>query len=163
MTERKSLLNKKDYLIPDSPNSSSNTFCQKNVNLNKRLDSVPHKINEEELVVKLKFVAKGELKGKPTFRMPILEAMMSREVKESVAYVDNLAKYPNAQSHTPTHRRGQGKGYMRKDHEEALELAQQINLVEHQKQEKELRTKVIHATLVLKKDVNKQVDEAYAA
>ncbi|GJU96105.1 hypothetical protein Tco_1320861 [Tanacetum coccineum] len=34
-----------------------------------------HKISEEELVEKLKFVAKGEPKGKPTYGMPIPEAM----------------------------------------------------------------------------------------
>ncbi|GJU57580.1 hypothetical protein Tco_1235346 [Tanacetum coccineum] len=40
--------------------------------------------SEEELVEKLKFIAKGEPKGKPTFGMPIPEAMMSREIKEKV-------------------------------------------------------------------------------
>ncbi|GJZ18389.1 hypothetical protein Tco_0554512, partial [Tanacetum coccineum] len=62
-------------------------ILSENANLNKRSNSMPHKIGEEELMEKLKFVAKGEPKGTPTFGMPIPEAMM---------------------------RRGQGKGYMRK-------------------------------------------------
>nr|GEW84449.1 hypothetical protein [Tanacetum cinerariifolium] len=77
---------------------------------------MPHKINEEELVKKLMFVAKGEPKGKPTFGMPIPEAMMNREIKESDVYLNYLAK-----------------------------------------------TKARHATLVLEKEVNKEVDEAYNA
>ncbi|GJV67714.1 hypothetical protein Tco_1483223 [Tanacetum coccineum] len=89
-------------------------------------------ISEEELMDKLKFVAKGEPKGKLTFRMPIPEAMISMEIKESDAYLNYLAKYPNAQSGAPTFWKGS-------------------------------RTKAIHATLVLEKDVNKQVDEAYNA
>ncbi|GJX12748.1 hypothetical protein Tco_0204506, partial [Tanacetum coccineum] len=36
------------------------------------------------------------------------------EIKESDVYVNYLAKYPHAQSGTPTHGRGQGNGYMRK-------------------------------------------------
>ncbi|GKA92622.1 hypothetical protein Tco_0814547 [Tanacetum coccineum] len=42
-----------------------------------------HRISEEELVEKLKFVAKGEPKCNPTYRMPIPEAMLSKEIKES--------------------------------------------------------------------------------
>ncbi|GJW76136.1 hypothetical protein Tco_0137818 [Tanacetum coccineum] len=41
------------------------------------------------------------------------------------------------------------------DPDEALDLAAQINLEEHYKQEKERKSKARHATLVLKKDVNK--------
>ncbi|GKB22315.1 hypothetical protein Tco_0856238 [Tanacetum coccineum] len=60
----------------------------------------------EELMDKLKFVAKGEPKGKLTFRMPIPEAMISMEIKESDAYLNYLAKYPNAQSGAPTFWKG---------------------------------------------------------
>ncbi|GJU77433.1 hypothetical protein Tco_1274503 [Tanacetum coccineum] len=77
-----------------------------NENLNKQSKSTPHKISEEELVEKLMFVAKGEPKGKPAFRMPILEVMMSREVKESDAYLYYLAKYSHAQFGAPTLGRG---------------------------------------------------------
>ncbi|GJT10294.1 hypothetical protein Tco_0857336 [Tanacetum coccineum] len=60
------------------------------------------------------YVAKGEPKCKPMFEIPIREAMIRREIKESDAYVNYLAKYPHAQSGTPTPRKGQGKGYMHK-------------------------------------------------
>ncbi|GJS84826.1 hypothetical protein Tco_0751367 [Tanacetum coccineum] len=70
--------------------------------------------SEEELVEKLKLVAKGEPKGKPTFRIPIPEAMMSREIKEFDAYLNYMAKYLNVQFGSLTLGRGQGKGYMRK-------------------------------------------------
>nr|GEV49507.1 hypothetical protein [Tanacetum cinerariifolium] len=49
------------------------------------------------------------------------------------------------------------------DPDEALDLATQINLEEHQKQEKERRSKARHATLMPAKHVNKQANEAYAA
>nr|GEU89475.1 hypothetical protein [Tanacetum cinerariifolium] len=59
-------------------------------NITLDIQSMPHKISEEELVEKLKFVARGEPKGKPTFGMPI----------------------PKFGAFTLG--RGQGKGYMRK-------------------------------------------------
>ncbi|GJU58573.1 hypothetical protein Tco_1236339 [Tanacetum coccineum] len=88
------------YLLSNSPN------------LNKRLDSTPHSVGKEARLEKLEYVAKGEPKGKPTFRMPIPEEMMRKEIKECNAYVNYLAKYPHAQSSTPTPRKGHGKGYM---------------------------------------------------
>ncbi|GKA13887.1 hypothetical protein Tco_0693533 [Tanacetum coccineum] len=57
-------------------------------NLNKRLDSTPHSVGKEARLEKLEYVAKGEPKGKPTFRMPILEEMMRKEIKEFDAYVN---------------------------------------------------------------------------
>ncbi|GKB59027.1 hypothetical protein Tco_0915213 [Tanacetum coccineum] len=71
-------------------------------------------VGEKERLEKLKYVANGEPRGKLTFEMPIPKAMMSREIKESNAYVNYLAKYPHAQSRTSTPRKGLGKGYMRK-------------------------------------------------
>ncbi|GJV16092.1 hypothetical protein Tco_1361415 [Tanacetum coccineum] len=139
----------------------------------------PHKISEEELVEKLKLVAKGEPKGKPTFRMPIPEAMMSREIKEFDAYLNYMAKYLNAQSGSLTLGRGQGKGYMRKgvlevnapkkkkagvprrsrtiiiadnlleDPDQALELDASINLEDNQQRDSERISKAKHATLLL--------------
>ncbi|GJW04579.1 hypothetical protein Tco_1563435 [Tanacetum coccineum] len=59
-----------------------------NPNLNKHLDSTPYFIGDEARLEKLKYVAKGE--RKPTFGMPIPEAMISKEIKESQAYVNYL-------------------------------------------------------------------------
>ncbi|GJV72303.1 hypothetical protein Tco_1492298 [Tanacetum coccineum] len=56
-----------------------------------------------------KYAAKGE--RKPTFGMPIPEAIMSSEIKELQVYVDYVTKYPQAQT-VPKH--GIGKGLMRK-------------------------------------------------
>ncbi|GKA87760.1 hypothetical protein Tco_0809524 [Tanacetum coccineum] len=110
---------------------------------------MPHKISEKELVEKLKFVAKGEPKGKPTFRIPILEAMMSREIKESIVYLNYLAKYLNAQSGAPTLGKGRGKGYMKKG---GLEV----------NAPKKKRADVPRRKL-LEKEVNKEVDKTYNA
>ncbi|GJU31896.1 hypothetical protein Tco_1175485 [Tanacetum coccineum] len=56
-------------------------LLSQNPNLNKCLDSLSHLIAEEAWLEKLKYVAKGE--RKPTFGMPIPEAIMSSEMKES--------------------------------------------------------------------------------
>ncbi|GKB94111.1 hypothetical protein Tco_0980248 [Tanacetum coccineum] len=130
-----------------------------------RLDSTPHNVSEEARLEKLKYVAKGEPRGKRTFGMPIPESMMSREIKESNAYINYLAKYPHAQSSTPTQGRGRGKGYMRKgdieDQGQALDYAILVNQEENQQREMELRSKQRHARIVLEKQVNKEVDKGY--
>ncbi|GJZ78296.1 hypothetical protein Tco_0642968 [Tanacetum coccineum] len=82
--------------------------------MNKCLDSLPHLIADEARLEKLKYVAKGEPRQTPTFGMPIPEAMMSDEIKESQAYVNYLNKYPHAQSGSSTPRHGMGKGLMRR-------------------------------------------------
>ncbi|GKC91585.1 hypothetical protein Tco_1152234 [Tanacetum coccineum] len=74
--------------------------------------------------------------------MSIPEAMMSREIKESDAYLNYLAKYLNAQSGSLTLGRGQ-------DPDQALELAASINLEENQQRDRERRSKAKHATLLL--------------
>ncbi|GKD07141.1 hypothetical protein Tco_1186826, partial [Tanacetum coccineum] len=85
-----------------------------------------------ELVEKLKFIAKGEPKGKPTFEISITKAMMSREIKDSDVYLNYLANYPNAQSSAPTLRRGQVDDNLLEDPDQALDLAMLINLEEYQ-------------------------------
>ncbi|GKD02771.1 hypothetical protein Tco_1177745 [Tanacetum coccineum] len=86
-----------------------------------------HKISEGELVEKLKFVAKGEPKGKPTFGMPIPEAMMSREIKEPNDYLNYLAKYLNAQSGAPTLGRGQVVDNLLQDPDQDVDLAKEVD------------------------------------
>ncbi|GJX48052.1 hypothetical protein Tco_0273242 [Tanacetum coccineum] len=122
-----------------------------------------HKISEEELVEKLKFIAKGEPKGKPTFEISITKAMISREIKDSDVYLNYLANYPNARSSAPTLRRGQVDDNLLEDPVQALNLAMLINLEEHQQREKERILKIKHDALVLEKEVNKEVYEAYDA
>ncbi|GKA79614.1 hypothetical protein Tco_0786210, partial [Tanacetum coccineum] len=66
---------------------------------------VIHKISEEELVEKLKFVAKGEPKCNPTYRMPIPEAMLINAPKKkkdevprrsrTITIADNLLEDPD--------------------------------------------------------------------
>ncbi|GJY38845.1 retrovirus-related pol polyprotein from transposon TNT 1-94 [Tanacetum coccineum] len=58
---------------------------------------------------KLKYVAKGE--RMLTFGIPIPEAMMSSEIKESQAYMNYVTKYPKGQA---TPKDVMGKGLMRK-------------------------------------------------
>nr|GEZ25113.1 hypothetical protein [Tanacetum cinerariifolium] len=70
--------------------------------------------SEEARLEKLKYVAKRELKHTLTFGMPIPKAMMSREIKESQAYVNYLTKYTHVQSGSSTLRKGMGKGLMRR-------------------------------------------------
>ncbi|GKE97355.1 hypothetical protein Tco_0020706 [Tanacetum coccineum] len=71
-----------------------------------------HKTNEDEVVQKLKFAAKEELKGKLMYGKKILEAMLSQAIIEFVDYLNYLAKSRNAQSCVPTLGRGREKGYM---------------------------------------------------
>ncbi|GJX31069.1 hypothetical protein Tco_0240924, partial [Tanacetum coccineum] len=151
-----------------------------------------HKIGEE-LVEKLKFEVEGEPKGKPTYGMSILEAMLSREIKEFADYINYLAMSRNAESGAPTLGRGWGKGYMSRgglevnapknkkvevlrrprtitvvdnpleDPDKTVDLAMSVNLEENKQREKEHRSKARHADLVLDKEVKKEVDEAYNA
>ncbi|GJT60699.1 hypothetical protein Tco_1004232 [Tanacetum coccineum] len=120
-----------------------------------------HKISEEELVEKLNFVANGEPKGKPTYGMPILEVMLSKEIKESVDYINYLAKSRNAQSSAPTLGRGQVADNLLEDPDHAVHLVMSVSLEENKQREKESRSKVRHAALVVDKEVNKEVDIAY--
>ncbi|GKC77464.1 hypothetical protein Tco_1128238 [Tanacetum coccineum] len=122
----------------------------------KRSESVMHKTSEGELVEKLKFVAKGEPKGKPAFGMPIPEAMMSREIKEPNDYLNYLAKYLNAQSGAPTLGRGQVVDNLLQDPDQDVDLAKLINLEENQQKEKEKRSKtsnvqhqILHIIVIL--------------
>ncbi|GJX63800.1 hypothetical protein Tco_0296700 [Tanacetum coccineum] len=119
--------------------------------------------------------------------------MLSREIKESVDYINYLAKSGSAQPGVPTIGRGQGKGYMRhrgfkvnvpknkKDEvprrsktitvadnllenpDQAVHLAKSINLVENKQREKERRSKARHAAIVLDKEVNKEVFSTWMA
>nr|GEX09540.1 hypothetical protein [Tanacetum cinerariifolium] len=56
---------------------------------------------------------------------------------------------------------GQVTDNLLKDPNQAIDLAKSINLEENQQREKERRSKTRHAALVLEKEVNKEVDEAY--
>ncbi|GJS62210.1 hypothetical protein Tco_0656994 [Tanacetum coccineum] len=85
-----------------------------NDNLNKSSESITYKTIKEEVVEKLKFMAKGETKGKPKYGMKILEAMLSQIIKESADNMNYLAKSKNTQSGAPIQGMGQGKGYMSK-------------------------------------------------
>ncbi|GKA53398.1 hypothetical protein Tco_0746713 [Tanacetum coccineum] len=73
-----------------------------------------YKTIKEEVVEKLKFMAKGETKGKPKYGMKILEAMLSQIITESADNMNYLAKSKNTQSGAPIQGMGRGKGYMRK-------------------------------------------------
>nr|GEW35247.1 reverse transcriptase domain-containing protein [Tanacetum cinerariifolium] len=77
-----------------------------NDNLNKGSDLVTHKTNKEEVIEKLKFVAKGETICKHKYGIKILVAMLSQTIKESADYLNYLAKSQNAQSGAPILRRG---------------------------------------------------------
>ncbi|GJS98780.1 hypothetical protein Tco_0819950 [Tanacetum coccineum] len=77
--------------------------------MNKRLDSTPHLIADEVRLEKLKYAPKGECK--PTFGMPIPEAILSGGIKETQVYADYVTKYPQAQT-APMH--GMGKSLMRR-------------------------------------------------
>ncbi|GJR60499.1 hypothetical protein Tco_1502661 [Tanacetum coccineum] len=92
-----------------------------------------HNIKDNEVLGKLKFVAKGEPTRKPR----------------------------NAQSSVATLGKGRGKGYMSRDPNQALELDVLVSLEEHRKREEECRTKARHAALVLDKEVNKEVNEGF--
>ncbi|GJU29476.1 hypothetical protein Tco_1173065 [Tanacetum coccineum] len=116
-----------------------------------------HKTNEDEVVQKLKFATKGELKGKLRYGKKILEAMLSQAIMEFADYLNYLAKSWNAQSGVPTLGRGQGKGYM----SIGFRVSCTTNVEEHKQREKEQRTKTKHAALVLDKEVDQEVNEAY--
>ncbi|GJW51129.1 hypothetical protein Tco_0092480 [Tanacetum coccineum] len=62
-------------------------------NLHKCLDST-HLVADDTWLEKLKYVAKGE--RKPIFGMPIPEALLSSELKESQVYAAYVEKYPKA-------------------------------------------------------------------
>ncbi|GKA82798.1 hypothetical protein Tco_0789546 [Tanacetum coccineum] len=131
-----------------------------NPNLNKHLDSLPHNIGEEARLEKLKYVAKEEPKGKPTFGMPISEAMMSK------GYMCKVGMKVNA----PTPKRKKDviprcfititfADNLMQDQDEALEYAKPVNMEEIQQQEKERQSKQRHAGIMLERQVNKEVDE----
>ncbi|GJY99395.1 hypothetical protein Tco_0516825 [Tanacetum coccineum] len=111
-----------------------------------------HKTNEDEVVQKLKFAAKEELKGKLMYGKKILEAMLSQAIIEFVDYLNYLAKSRNAQSCVPTLGRGREKGFR---------VSCVTNLEEQKQREKEQRTNTKHAALVLDKEVDQEVNEAY--
>ncbi|GJS98778.1 hypothetical protein Tco_0819948 [Tanacetum coccineum] len=71
-------------------------ILSQNPKLNKRLDSTPHLIADEVRLEKLKYAPKGECK--PTFGMPIPEAILSGGIKETQVYADYVTKYPQAQT-----------------------------------------------------------------
>ncbi|GJT09478.1 hypothetical protein Tco_0856520, partial [Tanacetum coccineum] len=73
------------------------------------MDSRQHIIANEAKLEKLKYAAKGE--RKPTFGMPIPEAILSSEIKQSQVYAAYITKYPHAQI---APKLGIGKGLMRK-------------------------------------------------
>ncbi|GKG35057.1 hypothetical protein Tco_0440211, partial [Tanacetum coccineum] len=66
-------------------------------------------IADEVRLEKLKYAPKGECK--PTFGMPIPEAILSGGIKETQVYADYVTKYPQAQT-APKH--GMGKIPMRR-------------------------------------------------
>ncbi|GJU20329.1 hypothetical protein Tco_1153671 [Tanacetum coccineum] len=138
-----------------------NHLLLQNDNLNKQSDSVMHKISEEELVEKLKFVDKGEPKGKPAYGMPIPEVMLSKEIKESIDYINYLAKSRNAQSGAPTLGSGQVANNLMEDPDHVVHLVMLVSLEENKQRGKERRSKARHAALVVDKEVNKEVDIAY--
>ncbi|GJU17263.1 hypothetical protein Tco_1145229 [Tanacetum coccineum] len=159
-------------------------ILSQNPKLNKRLDSTPHLIADEVRLEKLKYAPKGECK--PTFGMPIPEAILSGGIKETQVYADYVTKYPQAQT-APKH--GIGKSLMRrgavptpkkkKDDalkysrsitaednvlsylDEAFEYAKKVSIDETETQEKERQTKHRHAGIMLERQVNKEVDEGY--
>ncbi|GJT15382.1 hypothetical protein Tco_0874088 [Tanacetum coccineum] len=119
-----------------------------------RLDSTPHNVGEEARLEKLKYVAKGEPRGKRTFGMPIPESMMSREIKESNAYKqkDEVPRHSRTITYADNLLEDQGQ---------ALDYAILVNQEENQQREMELRSKQRHARIVLEKQVNKEVDKGY--
>nr|GEX63635.1 hypothetical protein [Tanacetum cinerariifolium] len=138
-------------LFPNSKTGGSSSFTA----------GVMHKTNEEEVVEKLKFVAKGETKCKPKYGMKIPEAILSQIIKEYVDYMNYLNKSNNAQLGAPTLGKGRGKGYVSRDPDHALELAASINVKVNKQRENERISKARYVSLVLEKEVNKKVYKAY--
>ncbi|GJY16736.1 hypothetical protein Tco_1065333 [Tanacetum coccineum] len=89
--------------------------------------------------------------------MPILEAMMSREVKElheKGGLEVNAPKKKTTDIATRKHTITFADN-MLEDPDEGLQLGDQVNLEEFRKTKKERRTKSKHASLVIEKEVNK--------
>ncbi|GJV66968.1 hypothetical protein Tco_1482477 [Tanacetum coccineum] len=142
-----------------------------------------HHIKDDEVLGKLKFVAKGEPTRKSRYGKTNLDVMLSDEIKAFADYVNYLMKFGNAQSSVPTLGKGQGKGYMNRGGleinvekkkkkvevlkkkrtitvadnilgDQAVELVVSVNIEEHKKREEERRTKARHEALVIDKEVD---------
>ncbi|GJW03980.1 hypothetical protein Tco_1562836 [Tanacetum coccineum] len=121
-------------------------------------------------------VTGSNVKNHPPTLMKHLEMNKNNNdaTRESADYINYLVKSGNSQSCAPTLGRGQGKGYMRRGGLEVnapkkkkVEVPRRPrtitiadNLLEDPGQAVDL---AIHAALVLDKEVNKKVDEAYNA
>ncbi|GKB53691.1 hypothetical protein Tco_0904444 [Tanacetum coccineum] len=142
-----------------------------------------HHIKDDEVLGKLKFVAKGEPTRKSRYGKTNLDVMLSDEIKAFADYVNYLMKFGNAQSSVPILGKGQGKGFMNRGgleinvekkkkkfeflkkkrtiivadnilDDQVVKLVVSVNLEEHKKREEERRTKAKHAALVLDKEVD---------
>ncbi|GJS44721.1 hypothetical protein Tco_0594842 [Tanacetum coccineum] len=164
IAERTKPRNKKHCLILNLPNSSSIT--SQNETLTSLSDSVMHMTYKEELVGKLKFVANGEPKGKHTYGMLILEAMMRRGRGKGYMRKGGLEVNASKKKKAEVSRRSRTiivAGNLLEDPDQDVDLAKSINLEENHQREKERRSKARHVALVLEKEVNKEVDEGYNA
>ncbi|GJX05043.1 hypothetical protein Tco_0190959 [Tanacetum coccineum] len=106
-------------------------------NLAKRADSMIHHIKDEEVLGKLKFVKKDNLLG-------------NQDLSFKCTY-----------TRKGSWQRLHEQRCLRKDPNQAVELVMSVNLEEHEKREKERQTKARHATIVLDKEVDQEVNEGF--
>ncbi|GJY79288.1 hypothetical protein Tco_0485089 [Tanacetum coccineum] len=136
-----------------------------NPNLNKHLDSTPYFIGDEARLEKLKYVAKGE--RKPTFGMPIPEAMISSStlrhgIGKGLMRRSDIPTLKKKKDVVPRHSRSiTAADNLLQNPDEALKYAKMVSMEETQNQEKERRSKHRHVRIVLEKQVNKEVNEGY--
>ncbi|GJY37157.1 hypothetical protein Tco_0422535 [Tanacetum coccineum] len=120
------------------------------------LNSLPHLIADEARLEKLKYVAKAETRGKPTFGMLIPKAMMSLMRRGDIPTPKKKKDVVQKRSKTIT-----AEDNVFSDHDEAMEYAKQVSIKETEKREMKRRKKHIHARVVLERQVNKEVDNGF--
>nr|GEX03622.1 hypothetical protein [Tanacetum cinerariifolium] len=94
--------------------------------------------------------------------MPIPDNMLSHGINEPKAYVNYVTKYPHAQSGTPTPRKSQGKGLMRRSDMEVnppKSKKQKDAVLIKEKLNEEAKKR--HVEIVLERQVNKEVAKGY--
>ncbi|GJX24377.1 hypothetical protein Tco_0228822 [Tanacetum coccineum] len=134
------------------------TFLSYNPNRNKRLDSPIYTVAKAECLKKLKYVAKGEPKGKPTFGMPIPDNMLSKGLMRRSDMEVNPPKSKKQKDAVPRHSRTiTFADNVLPDPNEALEYAKLVNMEETQQRETKQRSKQRHARIVLERQVNKEL------
>ncbi|GJR80670.1 hypothetical protein Tco_0151455 [Tanacetum coccineum] len=136
-----------------------------NPNLNKRLDYTPHFIGDEARLEKLKYVAKGE--RKPTFGMPIPEAMISSStlrhgIGKGLMRRSDIPTLKKKKDVMPRHSRSiTVADNLLQNPDEALKYAKMVSMEETQNQEKERQaqgqgTTITICTVIVEPKTSKQ-------